>query len=336
MPEGGGNISVVGSLLIALIVIMASTIQECVHKVEEGHLGLYWRFGKLTSHISTPGFHYLLPYTTKFEQVPVGMQTERVTNIPCGTSGGVMLLFPKIEIVYRTNVHLLLDMVHNYSLDYRQLWVNEPVAHVMNEMCTTLSLHEIFITKFAEMDETLSAQLQMKLDVWCPGLQIVNVRLTKPSIPPDIQKHFETLSNIASELKVQVERQKNTLRTAEKDRTLEKMMAEKEAAVATMHYQRLHSDAERQVAISNVTTATEVATFREHANAMCYGKLQEAKANIQRITPEFLAFQRTQSLRNTDFYYGNRLPTAVSSDGSTLDDAAAMTVLRESSRGSVS
>jgi hypothetical protein len=47
---------------------------------------------------SCPGFHLKIPFLTTYEPVQVTLQTDEVTNIPCGTKGGVMIYFEKVEV----------------------------------------------------------------------------------------------------------------------------------------------------------------------------------------------------------------------------------------------
>lgn len=46
----------------------------------------------------------MLPFITSYKSVQVTTQTDEVTNIPCGTSGGVMIYFDRIEVVNRLKV----------------------------------------------------------------------------------------------------------------------------------------------------------------------------------------------------------------------------------------
>lgn len=41
-----------------------------------------------------------IPFLTTYEPVQVTLQTDEVTNIPCGTKGGVMIYFEKVEVWY--------------------------------------------------------------------------------------------------------------------------------------------------------------------------------------------------------------------------------------------
>lgn len=98
-----------------------------LHRIEEGHVGVYFRVsnfkheffsiymsktllflsysinlyqgGALLPYVSNPGFHMMIPLLTTYRSVQVTLQTDEVKNVPCGTSGGVMIYFDRIEVV---------------------------------------------------------------------------------------------------------------------------------------------------------------------------------------------------------------------------------------------
>jgi regulator of protease activity HflC (stomatin/prohibitin superfamily) len=53
-----------------------------VHKISEGHIGLYWRGGALMEGQTEPGYHLMLPIITSYAEIQVSVQTDRVENIP--------------------------------------------------------------------------------------------------------------------------------------------------------------------------------------------------------------------------------------------------------------
>lgn len=55
-----------------------------LHRVEEGHVGVYWRGGALIPRLTHPGYHLKIPVIDTFENVQVTLQTDKVTDIPCG------------------------------------------------------------------------------------------------------------------------------------------------------------------------------------------------------------------------------------------------------------
>ncbi|KAM1392320.1 hypothetical protein ACFX13_020313 [Malus domestica] len=76
-------------------------INQGLISIPEGHIGVYWRGSALLKTITDPGFHLNLPLVTHFEPVQVTLQTDQARDIPCGTKGGVMINFEKIEDVGR-------------------------------------------------------------------------------------------------------------------------------------------------------------------------------------------------------------------------------------------
>lgn len=55
-----------------------------LHRVDEGHVGVYWRGGALIPRVTHPGYHLKVPFIDTFENVQVTLQTDKVTDIPCG------------------------------------------------------------------------------------------------------------------------------------------------------------------------------------------------------------------------------------------------------------
>lgn len=60
-----------------------------LHTITEGHVGVYFRGGAILSEVTEPGWHLKIPFLTTFEEVQITVQTDKVSNVPCGTSGGV-------------------------------------------------------------------------------------------------------------------------------------------------------------------------------------------------------------------------------------------------------
>lgn len=53
-----------------------------VHKIDEGHIGLYWRGGALIEGFTEPGYHTMIPLVTSYANIQISVQTDRVENIP--------------------------------------------------------------------------------------------------------------------------------------------------------------------------------------------------------------------------------------------------------------
>ncbi|XP_051038162.1 erlin-2 isoform X2 [Phodopus roborovskii] len=88
-----------GAVVAVASSFFCASLFSAVHKIEEGHIGVYYRGGALLTSTSGPGFHLMLPFITSYKSVQTTLQTDEVKNVPCGTSGGVMIYFDRIEVV---------------------------------------------------------------------------------------------------------------------------------------------------------------------------------------------------------------------------------------------
>ena len=84
------------------------------------------------------------------------MQTDKVEEIPCGTSGGAMIIFDKIEVVNRLKKEYVIDTIRNYSTSYDQAMIFSKIHHEINQWCSGHTLHEVFIEQFDQLDEGAS------------------------------------------------------------------------------------------------------------------------------------------------------------------------------------
>lgn len=70
-----------------------------IHTITEGHVGIYKNYGVLSPTLSDPGIHFMIPLIATVEEIQTSIQTDAVTDIPCGTSGGTLIFFDRIEVV---------------------------------------------------------------------------------------------------------------------------------------------------------------------------------------------------------------------------------------------
>lgn len=132
-----GLVTFVG-ITIAIIGVLANF---ALHKIEEGHVGVYYRGGALLSQVAPPGFHMRIPGLTTYRVIQTTLQTDQVTNVPCGTSGGVMIYFDRIEVVNILSVDAVYDIVKNYTADYDKPLIFHKVRFPFGRFQMTVSSH---------------------------------------------------------------------------------------------------------------------------------------------------------------------------------------------------
>ena len=145
--------------------------------------------------MTAPGYHVMIPLLTSVKIVQTTLQTDEgkffvfhppqtkiilvsstVKNIPCGTSGGTMIYFDKIEVVNILNRDAVIDIVRNYTVNYDRTLIFDKIHHEVNQFCSMHSLQQVYIDLFSSIDDHLKRTLQNDLNILAPGLYISSVR----------------------------------------------------------------------------------------------------------------------------------------------------------------
>jgi regulator of protease activity HflC (stomatin/prohibitin superfamily) len=62
-------------LLLALPVVLLVLAQFSIHRIPEGHVGVYSRGGALVPGVTEPGYHFMVPFVDSVAEVQVTVQT---------------------------------------------------------------------------------------------------------------------------------------------------------------------------------------------------------------------------------------------------------------------
>ncbi|XP_062256838.1 erlin-1 [Platichthys flesus] len=299
----------VGAVFAAITGLMAILLHSSIHKIEEGHLAVYYRGGALLTSPNGPGYHIMLPFITTYRSVQTTLQTDEIKNVPCGTSGGVMIYFDRIEVVNMLIPSAVVDTVRNYTADYDKTLIFNKIHHELNQFCSVHTLQEVYIELFDIIDENLKTALQKDLNAMAPGLTIQAVRVTKPKIPESIRRNFELMEAEKTRLMVTAQTQKVVEKEAETERKKAIIEAQKVALVAEIHFQQKIMEKETEKRISEIEDAAFLAREKGKADAEYYTAAKFAEANMMKLTPEYLELMKFQAIAaNSKIYFGQDIP----------------------------
>ncbi|EEF50755.1 SPFH domain-containing protein 2 precursor, putative [Ricinus communis] len=302
--------------IISIIVIPSSAniknSLSILHQVPEGHVGVYWRGGALLDTITSPGFHLKMPLLTHYEPVQVTLQTDQVRDIPCGTKGGVMINFEKIEVVNRLRKEYVYETLLNYGVDYDNTWIYDKIHHEINQFCSSHSLQQVYIDVFDQIDEKMKDALQGDCTRYAPGIEIISVRVTKPTIPESIRRNFEQMEEERTKVLIAIERQKVVEKEAETKKKMAISEAEKNANVSKilMEQKLMEKDSARRE--QEIENQMYMSHEKSLADAAFYRVMKEAEANKLKLTPEFLELKFIEAIAdNTKIFFGDKVPNMV-------------------------
>ncbi|KAG7272547.1 hypothetical protein CRUP_004722, partial [Coryphaenoides rupestris] len=260
----------VGAVLATVAGFLAILLHSSIHKIDEGHLAVYYRGGALLTTANGPGYHIMLPFITTFRSVQTTLQTDEIKNVPCGTSGGVMIYFDRIEVVNMLVPSAVVDIVKNYTADYDKTLIFNKIHHELNQFC---------------------------------------IRVTKPKIPESIRRNFELMEAEKTRLMITAQTQKVVEKEAETERKKAIIEAQKVAQVAEIHFQQKVMEKETEKRISQIEDAAFVAREKARADAEYYTAAKFAEANRLKLTPEYIELMKYQSIAtNSKIYFGQDIP----------------------------
>merc|ERR1719312_905126 len=235
----------------------------------------------------------MIPFLTLVRNIQTTLQTDEVKNVPCGTSGGVMIYFDRIEVVNVLQPTAVYDIVKNYTADYDKPLIFDKVHHELNQFCSGHNLQEVYIGLFDQIDENLKNALQSDLTEMAPGLKVHAVRVTKPKIPEAIRKNYELMESEKTKLLISTQRQKVIEKDAETERKKAVIEAEKEAM------QKMET----------INDQMHVAKEKSKTDAEFYKIQKQAEANKLLLNKEFLELKRIEAMAsNNKVYFGPDIP----------------------------
>lgn len=281
-------------------------IQQTIHQVDEGHVGIYWRGGALLKQYSLPGFNFKFPIITYFEQVQISVQTDRVVNIPCGTSSGVVIYFESVEAVNRLKTDFIYDTIRQYGVDYDKIWIFDKIHHEINQFCSQHTLREVYIDKFDQLDERLGIILQESMDEQNTGIEIIAMRVTKPRIPKSIRSNYELMEAERTKLLVTAQHKKVVEKMAETQRKKELIMAKQLQAVSNIEMETELLVKKAYQTMEALENQIQTAKNKAVADAEYYKMTKMATANTLKLTKPYLKLELYRAIEaQPKFFFGD-------------------------------
>jgi len=280
-------------------------LQFSIHKVDEGYVGIYYRGGALVNRITYPGWHLKIPFLDSFDMVQVNLQTDKVIDIPCGTSGGVLISFDRVEVVNKLNEKYVYDTIKNYTVHYDKVMIFDKIHHEINQFCSRHTLQEVYIDLFSTVDDQLQEALQDSCAQWAPGIDIIAVRITKPRIPAQILKNYETMEGEKTKFLIAVQAQKVAEKEAETEKKKATIEAQKVAEVSKIKMEQEIMERTSMKEMKRIEDEGNFFRSKSKADSYFYETQKAAEANALLLTPQYLQLEAIKSIgNNTKLYLG--------------------------------
>jgi hypothetical protein len=298
-------------ILLALLCAQCSSFLFYTN-IETGYVGVLYFQRKIQDTLLYPGKTWY-SFLSEVEHIEIRPQSDSVKYVECVTNEGLHLTFDNIEVGNQLPESSVLETVSRFGPNYDRYLVTDLVRHQVNVICSKKSLHQIAITEFDQLDDLLKDHIQAENDRQKTGLIINFVRLTKPKLPPSIEKNYlllaeeKTLKNAIIERSYRVAVEKDQqLMEAQKDnlRMNEDLQQSSQRKIDQMKASLEEQRIKNQKDLETATTLAE--SMKKEAEAT------EAMYKIQGYKEVLIA----QSLHNNEkIYYGEKIPQIMMNNG---------------------
>ena len=310
---GGGVRASITQFSCLLAVFMLPQIDALWTTIRTGFVGVPVVYGKITPPLLQAGLGFYNPFTTYIEQVEIRAQSDSVTDVECITNEGLQLSFAKIEIGNILESVSVLGTVERFGPQYDRYLVTDLVRHQVNVICAQKTFHQIAISEFDQLDDHLKTFIQNENDRQQSGLTIMFVRLTKPKLPPSIEKNYlslaeeKTRKQVIEEMKARINAEKESeMIVAARDNEIREQNADAENK---MMIQKMRSQQQEQI-IKNEMIVAEAKAQAQRISIEAEAQAQATSAlfQIQGYAEVKVAEAMSQ---NQKIYFGERVPNYI-------------------------
>ncbi|KAE8707334.1 Erlin-2 [Hibiscus syriacus] len=147
---------------------------------------------------------------------------------------------------------------------------------------------------------------------YAPGIEILSVRVTKPTIPESIRRNYEQMEEERTKVLISIEKQKVAEKEAETQKKMAVSEAEKAATVSKIMMEQKLMEKESSRRQQEIENQMYSAREKSLADSDFYRVMKEAEANKLKLTPEFLELRFIEAIAdNTKIFFGDKVPNMV-------------------------
>lgn len=304
--------------IVGLVAILIASIYSCSVIVPTGYVAVPKRFGKTMPTLLSSGLNFINPLTTRTQYYEIRPQSDAETNVDCVTNEGIKLIFDRIEVGNQLLPQYVLSIDENYGPDYDLYTLRNLIRHQVNVICAPRNTHQLVVTDFDQLDDLLKDFLQSENDRQKTGLNVMFVRLTKPRMPPSIEKNYLELAEQKTRKAVVLETQErlraekeSEMIMAKKDNEIRAQKAESENEIREaearaknrMMILTMEAKKEEQALQDQILVATAEAESKKT-------KLEADGLSALFSIPGYTQTKVAESMSsNQKIYYGDKVPT---------------------------
>jgi regulator of protease activity HflC (stomatin/prohibitin superfamily) len=302
-------ITAIATAVVSTMLFLHGTVP-----VPTGTIGVVYSWKKLQPGILDEGFNFEIKPWNHVEFVDILPQQDVVTDISCVTKDGSTIKFPRITVFNQLHKENAYEMISKNRPNYDKYLITDPLRNFVPEMCKTMTLKEIYLTKFSDLNEIIAQELDNVQKNHGNLLDITRVGVFTPDIPNDVKMNFEKMNQETTRLEAEFKTQQRKLKEKETERKVEEADAAMKRSLEMIKNSQAADKAESDAKITRIKSESDAKKKEIDSEAEAKAILTIAEAERKRHTQEYIELEYYRNVvANADMYYGDKLPTYVGS-----------------------
>jgi len=293
------------ALGVVLVGIVIACIADSYHKIHEGNVGVYYKYGALQDRVSDPGVHFLLPFIEDYKEVRIRPETYTMEDVRAITKDGIENTFKELTTITTVRKDKLVPMTKKFGADFKKALVFDRIKEELRIFCASHTIDEVYNTMFLDIVDTVLTNVRTSIKrLGEEGVEILNLVIPKPEIPSDIAHNYKQVKVQWTEQLVATQQQKTEKIKKETELIKALADAEREKQVLEIHIEEKILEKEGEKNISMINNEIKKEAEENDAQIKKYKIEQEALANSKLHTPEYVKLHLAKSIsNNTKFYF---------------------------------
>ena len=289
---------IVSSAVIGILsVLIVSILVSSVHFIDEGHVGIYYKYGALQDGIGNPGLNFKTPFVSQHEQVTIRPTSYVLPVFAAVTKDAIPITFHEVEVISSVPVKNIQWLIKEFGPEFRKVIVFDRLKETIRRHCFAHEIDQVYNQKFTEMTTIIMEETRKSIKKLAASrIELLNLIIPKPEIPKDIARNYQAV-------KVQ---------------WTQKLVAEKELEKEEVKKQtqqmKAVADANREKAVKIIELEQQILQKEAEKNISMienerYKLEEENKAQVLKFTKEKEA-EGNKLIYSDEYGYGNRIKMA--------------------------
>jgi hypothetical protein len=86
------------SVFVAIVAVFITVLASSLHKINEGKVGIYLKYGALLDTSTDPGVHWMAPFVTEVREISIRPETDTLRTITTITKDGITSTFNGVQV----------------------------------------------------------------------------------------------------------------------------------------------------------------------------------------------------------------------------------------------